>query len=206
MTVVTDRPATRLPMSKAELAADRPDDGLRYELLDGVLVVTPAPSPRHQEAAFSLGILLRAACPPESKVLLAPLDVDISDDTLLQPDVVVFRREQADRRQVNGAPLLAVEVLSPSTRRLDLHLKRSRYEAAGTASYWVVDPGEPPALTAWELRAGRYVEVASVTGAEKFAAELPFPVTVVPDELVDPDLGHRATRGGAITGGRKAAP
>ena len=109
--------------------------------------------------------------------------------TLLQPDLVVFRRGQADRKQVNGAPLLAVEVLSPSTRRFDLHLKRSRYEAAGTGSYWVVDPGEPPSLTAWELRDGRYVEVASVTGPEKFAAELPFPVTVVPDELVDRGFG-----------------
>lgn len=188
MTTVTDPPVIRKPITKADLA-DRPDDGHRYELLDGVLIVTPAPSPRHQDAAFSLGMLLHAASPPELKVLMAPLDVDLSEDTLLEPDVLVFRREQADRKQVNGAPVLVVEVLSPSTRRLDLHLKRARYEAAGTASYWVVDPGEPPSVTAWELREGRYVEVASVTGPEKFAAELPFPVTVVPDELVEQGFG-----------------
>jgi Uma2 family endonuclease len=189
MTTVTDLPLIRPPLTKADLA-DRPDDGHRYELLDGVLIVTPAPSPRHQDAAFALGRLLHSHCPPELKVLMAPLDVDLAEDTLLQPDVVVFRREQADSREVHGAPLLAVEVLSPSTRRFDLHLKRSRYEAAGARSYWVVDPGEAPSVTAWELRGGAYVEVVSVSGPDKFAAELPFPVTVVPDELVDQDFGR----------------
>jgi Uma2 family endonuclease len=189
MTIVTDLPLIRPPLTKADLA-DRPDDGHRYELLDGVLIVTPAPSPRHQDAAGALFVLLRAACPRNLKVLMAPLDVDLAEDTLLQPDLLVFRREQADSREVHGAPLLAVEVLSPSTRRFDLHLKRSRYEAAGTMSYWVVDTGEPPSVTAWELRRGAYVEVASVSGPEKFAAELPFPVTIVPDELVDQDFGR----------------
>ena len=189
MTTVTERPTLRPLLTKADLAVGRPDDGLRYELLDGVLIVTAAPSPRHQDAVTSLLLLLHAACPHRLKVLMAPLDVDLAEDTLLEPDLLVFRREQADRRQVNGAPLLVVEVLSPSTRRIDLHLKRSRYEAAGTPSYWVVDPGEPPSVTAWELRDGRYVEVAAVTGAEKFAAELPFPVTVVPDDLVEQGFG-----------------
>lgn len=188
MTPVTELPVIRPPLTKADLA-DMPADGRRYELLDGVLIVTPAPSPRHQDAVMSLGILLHGACPRELKVLTAPLDVDLSQDTLLEPDVLVFRREQADRRQVNGAPLLVIEVLSPSTRRIDLHLKRARYEAAGSQSYWVFEPGGPPALTAWELRDGAYVEVASVTGPEKFAAELPFPVTVVPGELVDRSFG-----------------
>lgn len=78
--------------------------------------------------------------------------------------------------------MLAVEVLSPSTRRFDLMLKWSRYEAAGCAAYWVVDPLEP-SLIAWELRDGAYVEVAKVSGDEEFRAELPFGVTVVPGEL-----------------------
>ncbi len=121
---------------------------------------------------------------------MAAFDVTLADDTVLQPDVLVFDRKQVTARDLPGAPLLAVEVLSPSTRRFDLHTKRARYEAAGTTSYWVVDPGEPPSVIAWELRGGAYVEVASVTGREKFAAELPFPVTVVPDELVDQDFGR----------------
>jgi Uma2 family endonuclease len=186
MTAVIDMPRSR-PLTVADLA-DRPDDGHRYELLDGVLIVTPAPSMRHQDAALSLAVLLRAASPPALKVLTAPFDVTLADDTVLQPDVLVFDRKQVTARDLPGAPLLAVEVLSPSTRRFDLHLKRSRYEAAGTAAYWVVDPGEPPALTAWELRAGEYVEVASVSGPEEFAVQVPFAMTVVPDDLVDPDV------------------
>jgi Uma2 family endonuclease len=188
MTAVIDMPMSR-PLTLADLA-DRPDDGHRYELLDGVLIVTPAPSMRHQDAALSLAVKLRATCLPELKVLMAPFDVTLADDTVLQPDVLVFDRKLVTARDLPAAPVLAVEVLSPSTRRFDLHLKRSRYEAAGAAAYWVVDPGEPPALTAWELRGGAYVEVASVSGPEKFAAELPFPVTVVPDELVDQDFGR----------------
>jgi Uma2 family endonuclease len=188
MTDVIDMPLMR-PLTVADLA-DRPDDGHRYELLDGVLIVTPAPSMRHQDAAFGLARVLHAACPPELKVLMAPFDVTLTDDTVLQPDLLVFDRKLVTARDLPAAPLLAVEVLSPSTRRFDLHLKRSGYEAAGTAAYWVLDPGESPALTAWELRAGAYVEVASVSGPEEFAAELPFPVTVVPDELVDQDFGR----------------
>lgn len=186
MTAVMDLPRSR-PLTKADLL-DRPDDGHRYELLDGVLIVTPAPSLRHQQAVLRLAAVLDTARPPELTVLMAPFDVTLSEDTVVQPDVLVFDRKQVTARDLPGAPLLAIEVLSPSTLRFDLHLKRSRYEAAGTAAYWVVDPGEPPALTAWELRAGAYLQVASVSGPEEFAATVPFPVTVVPDDLLDHDL------------------
>ena len=185
MTAVIEMPWSR-PLTELDLL-DRPDDGHRYELLDGALIVTPGPSPYHQDAVGGLLGLLRAACPADLKVLTAPLDVHLAPDTVLQPDVLVFRRDQVTRRGVEGAPLLAVEVLSPSTRRIDLHLKRARYEAAGTAAYWVVDPGAPPALTAWELSDRGYRQVAAVVGAEAFEAGLPFPVTVRPADLVDLD-------------------
>jgi Uma2 family endonuclease len=79
---------------------------------------------------------------------------------------------------------LAIEILSPSTRRFDLTVKRSRYEAAGTASYWVVDPIELT-LIAWDLVDGTYVEVAHVSGDEEFTATQPFAVTVTPALLRD---------------------
>ncbi len=82
------------------------------------------------------------------------------------------------------APALAIEVLSPSTRQVELTLKRARYEIAGCPSYWVVDP-EEPALTAWGLRDGRYVEVAQVAGNESYVASEPFRVTLTPQQLVD---------------------
>jgi Uma2 family endonuclease len=81
--------------------------------------------------------------------------------------------------------VLAVEVLSPSTRRVDLMLKRSRLEAARTPSYWVVDPDEP-SLRAWRLRQGAYVEEAYVAGDERFVTDAPYPLDVVPARLVAP--------------------
>jgi Uma2 family endonuclease len=83
------------------------------------------------------------------------------------------------------APLLAVEVLSPSTRLYDLNTKKSAYERMGVASYWVVEPTEPGSLTAFELVDGRYQQVAHVCGDEPFVAERPFPVTMVPARLLD---------------------
>lgn len=182
MDAMTMTPRAR-PMTRADLDA-LPDDGYRHELIDGVLVVTPAPSPAHQRTSRALFSLLSAACPSELEVFYAPLDVAISDDTIMQPDLLVARRADFTDRDLPVAPLLAVEILSPSTRRFDLMTKRSRYEAAGTASYWVVDPMEQR-LTAWDLVDGTYVEVATVSGEEELRATRPFPLTVVPALLRD---------------------
>ncbi|MDT0185306.1 Uma2 family endonuclease [Microbacterium sp. ARD31] len=171
------------PLTADDLAAI-PDDGHRYELIDGTLIVTPAPSWRHQRAVSRLLRALMDAAADDLEVLAAPFDVRLADDTVLQPDVLVCRVTDLTQRNLPAAPLLAVEVLSPSTRLVDLNLKRARYEAAGCPSYWVVDP-EAPTITAWELRDGVYAEVASVAGGEPFAAARPFPVTFAPRDLVD---------------------
>lgn len=172
------------PITRAELDA-MPDDGRRHELLDGVLLVTPAPGWGHQRAAFRLGRLLDDACPAGFEVLMAPFDVALSDDTVLEPDVLVARVDDLTERDLPTAPMLAVEVLSPSTRRYDLLLKHSRYEAAGTPSYWVVDPDEP-SIVAWELRDGAYAEAGRATGDQALELAAPYPVRVVPAELVGP--------------------
>ncbi len=182
MEAVTTMPRGR-EFTRADLDA-MPDDGHRYELIDGILVVTPAPSIRHQSTSAEIFALLRQACPSDLQVLFAPLDVALTDDTVMQPDLLVARRCDFTERDLPAAPLLAVEVLSPSTRRVDLTLKRSRYEAAGCAAYWVVDP-EGPSLVAWELVDGLYVEVADVTGDESFTASQPYDVVVVPARLLD---------------------
>ena len=98
-------------------------------------------------------------------MLLAPVDVVVGPSTVLEPDVLVARRSDLTERNLPAAPVLAVEVLSPSTRRIDLGTKRLAFEAAGVPSYWVVDPDEP-LLTAFELEHGSYHEVARVTGDE----------------------------------------
>lgn len=153
MTSMTAAPPTGLPHGRPLTRADlesMPDDGHRYELIDGTLVVTPSPAFRHQH----------------------------------EPDLLVARREDFAERDLPVAPLLAVEILSPSTRRIDLMLKRSRYEAAGTASYWVVD-ADVPSVTAWEQRDGAYVLTGEATGNEELSLTLPFPVTLVPARLVE---------------------
>ena len=180
MTAVSTLPYSR-PYSRADLAL-MPDDGHRYELLDGTLLVSAAPSRRHQRVLRDLVVLLQAACPPHLEVLFAPFDVVLADDTVLEPDLLVARRDQFTESELPGPPLLAVEVLSPSTRRIDLLLKRDRLQDAGCPSYWLVDPDEP-SLSALELQDGRYVEVARVGSGQAWTARAPFPATVVPDEL-----------------------
>ena len=162
---------------------DLPDDGLQYELADGVLLVSPAPRPRHQRAALNLAVLLKAAVPADLEVFVAPLDFQPTRHRSLQPDVLVVRRDDVGEENVQGGVLLAVEVLSPSTRAKDLVLKRSLYEDSGVPSYWVVDPDDA-SLLVLELEDGRYVQKARVVGDEAVGLAAPFPVRVVPSELL----------------------
>jgi len=162
-----------------------PEDGLQYELLDGLLLVTPAPVRTHQRAVGNLYLLLRAACPPGFEVLLAPFDWRPDRRTSLQPDLLVVRDTDPGTKNVTKPLALAVEVLSPSTRRKDHVLKRSKYEEAGVESYWLVDPQEP-AVLALDLVDGRYVTVAEVAGTGTAHLRRPFAVDVVPSALVAP--------------------
>jgi len=181
MTTVTALPFAR-PLTRADLEL-MPDDGHRYELIDGTLVVSPAPRHGHQTVVGNLYLVLRAACPSDLQVILAPFAVALADDTEVQPDLLVAPRAQFTDRDLPGAPLLAVEVLSPSTRRIDLLLKRDRLQSAGVPSYWLVDPDEP-AVTVLELRDGTYVEAGTAAGSQALDVRLPFPVELVPALLL----------------------
>lgn len=163
-----------------------PDDGNRYELIDGMLHVSPCPVPLHQVVGGELFFALRLACPPGLLVMTAPMDVQPDRLTSLQPDVLVARPADFGPKNLSAAPLLAVEVLSPSTRLYDLNTKRFAYEKMGVASYWIVDPDGPVTLTVFELdENGSYRQVACVKGDDEFAATGPFPVTIVPARLLD---------------------
>ena len=155
--------------------AGLPDDGLQYELADGVLLVSPAPRPRHQVVIGELYLLLRAACPPDLQVFLSPLDFQPTSRRSLQPDLLVVRRSDVGETNIVAPLLLAVEVLSPSTRSKDLLLKRGLYEDSGVEAYWIVDPDEV-SVTALELVDGRYGEVGRAVGDEVLALDRPFPV------------------------------
>ena len=162
-----------------------PDDGFQYELIDGMLLVTPAPGWSHQEMGFALAVYLRERCPADLRTLPAPFAVRTGMDSEVQPDVIVARYVEFTPENLPVAPLLAVEVLSHSTRLKDRNLKKAHYERIGVEAYWILDPAEPGALTAFELEAGTYRQVAHVEGDAEFAASRPFPITVVPARLLD---------------------
>ncbi|MEU4394679.1 Uma2 family endonuclease [Kribbella sp. NPDC023855] len=167
-----------------------PDDGSQYELVDGIYLVTPSPTLLHQVAAAELSYVLRQKCPPEYWVIQAPMDYRPTSGRSLQPDVLVASRNDPGPDALRLPLLLAVEVLSPATRSKDLILKRSLYEEAGVASYWIFDP-DAEILTVLELADGRYVERAVVKGDDAFVAQLPFAVRVVPSEVLR-RTGHQA--------------
>jgi Uma2 family endonuclease len=164
---------------------DFPDDGNRYELIDGVLLVSSAPGPDHQTVVLELAIRLRAVRPDGFRVFVAPFAVEADDNTEVQPDVLVAMANDITKKNLPKAPLLAVEVLSPSTAIIDLNTKKALYERLGTPSYWVIDPINPT-LTVFELdENGKYQQIAEVAGAKAFEATQPFPIRIVPSELLE---------------------
>jgi Uma2 family endonuclease len=123
-------------------------DGLRKELIDGELYVTPAPIRRHQDAVLRIAsaLLAHADRGRAGKVYPAPTDVFFSEHTIVEPDVVFLGPERAaaleDPRYVDVVPDLVVEVSSPSTRRLDLVKKRGLFERERVPEFWFVDLDE----------------------------------------------------------------
>ncbi len=121
-----------------------PEDRLRHEILDGVHVVTPAPSIAHQRAVLSLAAALKAhfELAGSGEVLAAPVDVLLDEHTIVQPDLVVVLEDSGAAvtdANIQGPPDLVVEVLSPGTRGRDEAIKRRLYERFGVRAYWRVD-------------------------------------------------------------------
>lgn len=120
------------------------DDGRRWELIDGELFVTPAPVPGHQRVVARLTGALQAH-DERLLVLPAPTDIRVNERTVVQPDVAVFEPQHASLLHpespppVGLVPDIAIEVSSPSTRRIDIVHKRRLYERSGVAEYWFVD-------------------------------------------------------------------
>jgi Uma2 family endonuclease len=175
------------PFTRADLDSV-PEDGRRYEIIDGVLIGSPAPDRMHQRAVGHVLCAITRHCPPGFEVLPGPFAVGLADDTEIQPDVLVAREADLTDQDLPAPPVLAVEVLSHCTKLIDLNVKKDRLRRAGTPAYWVVDPSASPAearLIAWELDPdGSYRRVADVCGEEAFEASVPFPVRVVPADLV----------------------
>jgi Uma2 family endonuclease len=183
MTSLASIPTGR-PFTVADLEA-MPDDGNRYEVIDGMLIVTPAPGWHHQEMAASAYIALREACPRDLRVMIAPFALRTAFDSEVQPDVLVTRYVDLTPKNLPVPPLLVVETLSPSTALHDRNTKKAHYERMGVPSYWLLDPTDPGGLTVFELQDAAYVQVTHVVGDEPYTAQRPFPVTITPARLLD---------------------
>ncbi|MBI4498367.1 MAG: Uma2 family endonuclease [Chloroflexi bacterium] len=160
-----------------------PDDGKRYEIVWGELYVVPSPNAPHQTAALRLASLLDRFVQEHGlgKVYIAPFDVVLSRDTVVQPDVLFISRERAairTRANVQGSPDLVVEVLSPGTAARDLGIKRDVYALHGVPHYWLIDP-DSRSLEAYELREADDVLVQHCAGDEVFAPAR-FPGLAIP--------------------------
>jgi Uma2 family endonuclease len=130
----------------AEMVRALPDDGRRYELVYGELLVTPAPKAPHQLVVRRLLVALDVYLKKHhvGEAFCSPADISWSSDTLVQPDVFVADINQArtlDWSQMKRL-LLAVEVLSPKTARYDRFTKRRLYQEVGVPAYWIVDPDQ----------------------------------------------------------------
>jgi len=163
-----------------------PDDGRRYEIIDGMLLVTPAPGWSHQEMSLELCTVLRQACPRSLRVLIAPFALRTAVTSEVQPDVLVARYDDLTEACLPVAPLLVVEALSRSTQLNDRNTKKAHYERLGVRSYWLLNPVQPGGLEVHELdEHGHYQLIAKVTGDEVFSAQQPLPVEVCPARLLD---------------------
>jgi len=147
-----------------------PDDGKRYEIIEGDLYVNPSPSPMHQRVSRRLQRQLERYFHGRSigEVFNAPIDLILSHHNVLVPDlVVVSDPELISKRGIEGPPLLIVEILSPSTRKQDRGAKARRYAESGVEHYWIVDP-ENKRLECHRLTDRAFRLIAEVEGDSTF--------------------------------------
>jgi Uma2 family endonuclease len=164
-----------------------PDDGRRYELHDGELSVTPAPGTRHQRVSRRLYDVLQAHvnATGRGEVFYAPLDVILTRSSVVQPDLVYVAAEHASRvseRGIEGAPTLAVEILSPSTTSIDRSTKPGLDARHGVPYSWIVDP-DARTIEAWELAGGAYRLAARVSGSTTVSLPPFADLALVPEAL-----------------------
>jgi Uma2 family endonuclease len=186
------QPGERL-LTVAEYAALPEDDQHRWELQEGIMVMSPSPAPRHMIAGYALARQLEPQLPPDLQ-MVPEVDIDLElvppdqPGSSRRPDLVVVDRAAIDRVDREGGLLrasevrLVVEIVSPGSKRKDTVVKRHEYADAGIPYYWIIDLDPPPSLVACHL-AGPfgYRDEGDITGT--FATTAPFPVRIELDRL-----------------------
>lgn len=167
-----------------------PDDGNRYEIIEGELYVTPAPSVGHQEVSGELFFAMRSFVRVHrlGALYYPPFEVHLSEETRpVQPDLTFIRTENKPTFSMNyfeGVPDLVVEIFSPSTHRNDQTVKYDAYQNAGVAEYWMVDP---LARTVWvyTLQEGKYALHRQFVGNDTITFKLLAGLEIVNNTLFD---------------------
>jgi len=148
-----------------------PDDGNRYEIIDGEVVVSPSPFEPHQIAVGEVyvAILLHIRERKLGRVYTAPFEIVLGPHDVFQPDVLYISRERLTivdaRGRVRGAPDLCVEILSSSTRNIDRIVKFQQYAHFGIAEYWIVDT-DLRTVEVYALESGAYMLIAHAHGQD----------------------------------------
>jgi len=169
--------AIKIPRSVLtwEHYVELPNDGKRYEIIEGELYVSPAPSEKHQRVSGNLFFELTGYNRVRrlGRVYSAPFDIVLAFTSIVQPDLVFVSRERLSlltAANLQGAPDLVVEIISPSSTKTDQETKRDLYAKYGVKYYWIVEP-LAEWIRAYELGAdGLYELVAEAHDRETFAA------------------------------------
>jgi Uma2 family endonuclease len=160
-----------------------PDDGSRYELIGGAIVMTPAPEPIHQRVGLGLIRLIEDACPSGYEAFISPIDFDLPGGQRVEPDIIVVPNASVGEKRLSGPALLVVEIVSPGSVTNDRVTKRDVYAAAGVPAYWIVDP-RAGHLLALRLVDGAYVPYAEEAGP--ITLDWPVAVSVSVADLARP--------------------
>ncbi len=160
------------------------DDGQRYEVVDGVLYMTPAPSIAHQKAVarFVYYLMSYAEFSGLGDVLVAPCDVELAPNVIVQPDALVVlknHRERITKTHIVGAPDVVVEVSSPGTATYDRRSKYDLYARAGVQEYWLVDP-VAQVVEVLSLEDGEYQSLGVFEGQSTIASKIVSEISAVP--------------------------
>lgn len=159
-----------------------PDDGRRYEILDGELFVSPSPIRIHQRIVLNLLLVLDPHIRRNrlGEINVAPFDVLLSNHNIVEPDLIFVSTAKAQfitTKNIQGAPDLLIEVLSPSTKQRDLRKKRKIYGEWGVDWYWIVDPDDGT-LTELKRAENNFEQIARAARGSNFHPKL-FPGLII---------------------------
>ncbi len=161
-----------------------PDDGRRYEVMNGVLIMSPAPNEIHQMAVvrFTYYLFQHVDLAKRGRVIVAPFDVELTPKRVVQPDILVVLQTNAAKQtstRLIGAPDLTIEIASPGTATYDRLSKYDAYEQAGVSEYWIADP-EEQTIEMLVLQHGKYISQGIFQGNTTLPSQVVPGIATVP--------------------------